>query len=87
MKTDRTKNFLHWLVRLKRAKGFTSINLLKAITFGIPKGGGRKEEKAPQKKGNDKKQTPSTIVPRIISSQNSPRMDVEGLLSSSHHDQ
>ena len=81
MKMDRTKNFLHWLVHSKCAKGCTSINLSKAVTFGMPK------EKPPRKKGKDKKQTPLTIVPRIISSQNSPRMDVEGLLPSSHHDQ
>ena len=53
----------------------------------MPKGRGRRGEKAPRKKGKNKKQTPLTIVPRIISSQNSPRMDVEGLLPSSHHDQ
>ena len=82
MKTNRPKNFLHWLVRSKRAKGCTRVNLSKAVTFGMPKGRGRKGEKAPQKKGKDKKQTPLTIVPRIISSQNSPRMDVEDLLPS-----
>ena len=40
MKTDRTKNFLHWLVRLKCTKGCTSVNLSKAVTFGMPKGRG-----------------------------------------------
>ena len=79
--------FLHWVVRSKRTKGCTGVNLSKAVTFGMPKGRGKKGEKAPRKKGKDRNPTVSTIVPRIISSQNSPRLDVEEIFPSSCRDQ
>ena len=85
IKTDRTKQFLRWLVCSKRTKGST--NLSKAVTFGMPKGRGRKGEKAPRKKGKGKKQSPLTVVPRIVPSPNFPRMDVEELSPSSYHHQ
>ena len=65
----------------KSTKGST--NLAKAVTFGMPKGRGRKGEKAPRKKGKGKKQSPLTVVPRIVPSPNCQTMDVEELSPSS----
>ena len=50
MKTNRTKNFLHWVVRSKRAKACTSINLSKAVTLVCLKDKAEREKKRRERK-------------------------------------
>jgi hypothetical protein len=45
-------DFLRWLVTSKRKTG--GVNYSEAISFGMPKGRGRKGEAAPRKRNNRK---------------------------------
>ena len=45
---NRLKDFLRWLVSTKRNSG--GINLSAAVAYGMPKGRGRKGERAPRKR-------------------------------------
>lgn len=64
MKQGRIKEFISWLARTKRNTG--GINFSNAITFGMPKGRGKKGERAPRKVGkNSSKKQPTTVVSRV----------------------
>ena len=52
---DRLKDFLRWLVSTKRNSG--GINLSVAVAYGMPKGRGRKGERAPRKRSVGNKKT------------------------------
>ena len=60
----RIPGFCKWLSSTKRNIG--GINFSKAITFGMPKGRGRKGEKAPRKVGRGKaSDIPTTVLARV----------------------
>lgn len=63
LKTNRTKQFIRWLACSKRNKG--GINYSKAVTYGMPKGRGKKGEKAPRKKGKKAMQPATVVIPRV----------------------
>ena len=64
VKQKRIPGFCKWLSSTKRNIG--GINFSKAITFGMPKGRGRKGEKAPRKVGRSKvSETPTTVLARV----------------------
>ena len=69
IKQKRIAEFIKWLSSTKRNAG--GINFSKAITFGMPKGRGRKGEKAPRKVGKSKtRQEATTVVPRVSDKRN-----------------
>lgn len=57
---DRLKDFLRWLVSTKRNSG--GINLSAAVAYGMPKGRGRKGERAPRKRSVGNKKPVSKVV-------------------------
>ena len=64
IKQRRLPDFLKWLSCKKRNTG--GINFSKAVAFGMPKGRGKKGEKAPRKLGKNKKtQVATTVVSRV----------------------
>ena len=60
---DRLKDFLSWLVSTKRNSG--GINLSAAVAYGMPKGRGRKGERAPRKRSVGNKKPVSKVVSRV----------------------
>ena len=69
VKQKRIPGFCKWLSSTKRNIG--GINFSKAITFGMPKGRGRKGEKAPRKVGRSKvSETPTTVLARVSDKRN-----------------
>ena len=64
IKQKRIAGFINWLLCTKWNSG--GINFSKGITYGMPKGRGRRGEKAPQKVGKSKTgQEVTTVVPRV----------------------
>ena len=63
VKKSRLMDFLRWLVTSKRKTG--GVNYSEAISFGMPKGRGRKGEAAPRKRNNRKVTKQSVTVQRV----------------------
>lgn len=61
--TDRLKDFLRWLVSTKRNSG--GVNLSAAVTYGMPKGRGRKGERAPRKRSVPNRKPVTKVVSRV----------------------
>ena len=61
--TERLKDFLRWLVSTKRNSG--GVNLSAAVTYGMPKGRGRKGERAPRKRYVTNKKPVTKVVSRV----------------------
>jgi len=66
---DRLKDFLRWLVSTKCNSG--GINLSAAVAHGMPKGRGRKGERAPRKRSVGNKKPISNVVSRVALGYNS----------------
>ena len=66
LKKSRLADFLRWLVTSKRKSG--GVNYSEAISFGMPKGRGRKGEAPPRKRNKRKSGQPSVTVQRIQTS-------------------
>ena len=63
VKKSRLMDFLRWLVTSKRKTD--GVNYSEAISFGMPKGRGRKGEAAPRKRNNHKVTKQSVTVQRV----------------------
>lgn len=61
--TDRSRDYLRWLVSTKRNSG--GVNLSAAVTYGMPKGRGKKGERAPWKRSVTKQKPVTTVVSRL----------------------
>lgn len=66
---DRLEDFLRWLVSTKRNSG--GINLSAAVAYGMPKGRGRKRERAPRKRSVGNQKPVSKVVSRVALDYNS----------------
>ena len=60
---DRLEDFLRWLVSTKRNSG--GFNLSAAVAYGMPKGRGRKRERAPRKRSVGNQKPVSKVVSRL----------------------
>lgn len=63
VKSNRTKQFIRWFVCSQRNKG--GVNLSKAVTYGMPKGRGKKGQREPRKKSKGSQQPPTSEISRV----------------------
>ena len=79
LKTSRLSNFIQWFVTKKRKSG--GINYSRAVSFGMPRGRGRKGEAPPRKR--KKRSEPTVSVDRNSSMQHHSTTTVQPNLCSS----